>query len=72
MKRDDIIAMAREAGLPILWITETGVIKWADLERFTALVAEAERNGLKRAAECFRMCEHKGVCDEKAKSNETS
>jgi hypothetical protein len=31
---------------------------------------KAERERLKSAAECFRMCEHKGVCNEKAKSNE--
>ncbi len=33
-------------------------------------VRESERERLKSAAECFRMCEHKGVCNEKAKSNE--
>ena len=43
MTRDEIIVMAGKAGLPILWITETGVIKWTDLERFASLVAEAER-----------------------------
>ncbi len=79
MTRDDIIRMAREAA------TEDGSVKRSDgkniviyaaktslfLERFAALVAAAERNRLQLAAECFRMCEHKGVCDEKAKSNET-
>ncbi len=39
MTRDEIIVMAGKAGLPILWITETGVIKWEDLERFASLVA---------------------------------
>jgi len=48
-----------------------------EIERVNAHIKEledavkAERNRLKSAAECFRMCEHKGVCDEKAKSNET-
>ena len=40
MNRDDIIRMAREADLPIAWITETGVLKWSELESFAALVYE--------------------------------
>jgi hypothetical protein len=40
MTRDDVIRMAREAGLPVHWVTETGVIKWSDLERFAALVTD--------------------------------
>jgi hypothetical protein len=69
MTRDDIIRMAREAGYDP---NDGGVFKFDDFdfERFAALVAAAERERLKSAAECFRMCEHKGVCDEKAKSNE--
>lgn len=43
MSRDDIIRMAREAGLPLAWISEKGVIQWEQLERFAALVAERER-----------------------------
>ena len=43
MTREDIIRMAREAGLPEAWISETGVLKWSDLERFAAIVLEAER-----------------------------
>lgn len=65
MNREDIIRMAREAGL------NPDDLAVQFLERFAALVAAAERNRLQLAAECFRMCEHKGVCDEKAKSNET-
>jgi hypothetical protein len=38
-----IIEMAREAGLPEAWISETGVLKWSDLERFAALVRADER-----------------------------
>ena len=77
MNRDDIIRMAREAGWKDLREFDSEMHddifmgKTADLERFAALVAAAERNRLQLAAECFRMCEHKGVCDEKAKSNET-
>lgn len=43
MSRDEIMAMAREAELPEAWISQTGVLKWADLERFAALVAARER-----------------------------
>jgi hypothetical protein len=53
MTRDEIIVMAGKAGLPILWITETGVIKWADLERFAAIVAASERDAC--AKECDKI-----------------
>jgi hypothetical protein len=43
MNRDDIIRMAREAGMPMAWISVSGVLNWSDLERFAALVAAAER-----------------------------
>ena len=39
----DIIDMAQEAGLPLAWISEKGVIQWKQLERFAALVGAAER-----------------------------
>ena len=38
-----IIEMAREARLPEAWISETGVLKWSELEAFAKLVAAAER-----------------------------
>lgn len=66
MNRDDIIRMARESGLL------DGPVFAQGLERFAVLVASAERARLQSAAECYRMCEHKGVCHEKAKSNETN
>lgn len=76
MNRDEIIKMARESNMDI----DNDGSEWgsiitaepADLERFAALVAAAERARLQSAAECYRMCEHKGVCHEKAKSNETN
>jgi len=46
MTRDDIIRIAREADLPIAWISEKGVLRWSELERFAALVAAAERESL--------------------------
>ena len=51
MTRDDITRITRESGLPLHWVTATGVIKWTDLERFAALVAEAEREA------CARICD---------------
>ena len=57
-----IIEMAREAGLPEAWISETGVLKWSDLERFAALVraeaqAEEREACAKVAEEHMRECE---------------
>jgi len=44
MNRDDIIRVARDAGLPLAWISEYGV-------RLAALVAAAEREA------CAKVCE---------------
>ena len=41
MTRDDIIRMAREAGISVPWDQEP--IPWSQLERFAALVAAHER-----------------------------
>jgi hypothetical protein len=35
-----IMELAREAGLPTAWISETGVLTWTDLEAFATLVRE--------------------------------
>ena len=43
---NDIIRMAREARLPVAWISETGVLKWSELKAFAALVAAAEREAI--------------------------
>ena len=43
MTKDDIIRMAREAGLPMAWISGSGVLNWTDLKDFANLVAAAER-----------------------------
>lgn len=45
MSRDDIIRMARS-----VW-GESAILPFADLERFAALVAEAERE------ECAKVCD---------------
>ena len=50
MNREDIIRMAQEAQMPFYW--DTGEITYLDkLERFAALVAEAEREA------CAKVCE---------------
>jgi hypothetical protein len=41
LSRDDVIRMAREAGISKPWDQEP--VKWETLERFAALVAAAER-----------------------------
>ena len=51
MTKDDIIKLAREAGLPMAWISDTGVLNWTDLEAFANLVAAAEREA------CAKVCE---------------
>ena len=51
MTNDDIIRMAREAGMPMAWISDSGVLNWADLLAFAALVAKHERE------ECAKVCE---------------
>ena len=52
MTTDDIIRMAREAGLPMAWISGSGVLNWTDLKDFAALVAAAEREA------CAKLCEN--------------
>jgi hypothetical protein len=47
--RDDIIRMAREAGISKPWDQEP--VKWETLERFANLVAAAEREA------CAEVCE---------------
>jgi hypothetical protein len=56
MTKDDIIKLAQKAGMPMAWISDSGVLKWTDLERFSHLVAEHERE------ECAKLAE-KTICD---------
>ena len=48
MNRDDIIRMAREAGISKPWDQEP--VKWETLERFADLVAAAEREACAQIA----------------------
>ena len=52
LNRDDIIRMAREAGISKPWDQEP--VKWETLERFANLVAAAEREA------CAKVCEAEG------------
>ena len=56
MTRDDIIRMAREAEVPMEYSFNNGATVWdlhPSLERFAALVAEAEREA------CADVCERR-------------
>ena len=71
MTKDDIIRMAREAGLPMAWISGSGVLNWTDLKAFADLIAahkaevitaEAYRCGVEAGAvaereACAKLCE---------------
>lgn len=46
-----VIDMAREAGLPEAWISDTGVLKWSDLERFAELARADEREACAQLSE---------------------
>jgi urease gamma subunit len=59
----DVMAMGRHDG--ILFTSK-------ELEAFANLVRAQEREKLQLAAECYRMRKHKGVCNEKTKSNEAN
>jgi hypothetical protein len=52
MTQDDIICMAREAGIDE---PESDWMYWAAMERFAALVAAAEREA------CAKVCESEGA-----------
>jgi hypothetical protein len=56
MNRDDIIRMAREAGISKPWDQEP--VRWETLERFAALVAAAEREAC--AALCDKIADDDG------------
>ncbi len=56
MNRDDIIRMAREAGISKPWDQEP--VKWETLERFANLVAATEREAC--AALCDKIADDDG------------
>ena len=60
LSRDDVIRMAREAGISKPWDQEP--VKWETLERFANLVAAAEREA------CAKVCDE--LADEAAKEQD--
>jgi len=48
-RKRTIMELAKESGLPIIWMSDTGVLKWSDLEAFAKLVREDERERIKQA-----------------------
>lgn len=70
MNRDDIIRMARQAGISKPWDQEP--VKWETLERFTALVAAAERDRLLSASELCRVCEQRRIRHETTTQDEAN
>jgi len=61
----DTIEMAREAGFPLAWISDSdgGVIRWKDLKAFEALVRADEREALQ--AEVLEQCRINGMSAER-------
>ena len=51
MDKDDIIKLAREAGMPMVWISNSGVLTWTELIAFANLVAATERES------CAKLCD---------------
>jgi hypothetical protein len=68
MTKEELIRMALEAGMPMAWISDSGVLNWTDLKRFANLVAahkaevalaEAYRCGYKAGMEAAAViCEN--------------
>lgn len=58
LSREEIIRMARESGIPLAWVSDTGVIQWSQLERF-ASAAYAAGAAAEREA-CAELCEVHG------------
>jgi hypothetical protein len=46
MTKDELLSMARKAGFPTAWISESGIVQWAQLERLVALARADEREGI--------------------------
>ena len=53
MDREHLMALAKDAGLPTAWISDSGVLTWTDLEHFAALVAAHEREECAKVAKQF-------------------
>ena len=51
MTKDELLSMARKAGFPTAWISESGIVQWAQLERLVALARAEEREA------CAKVCD---------------
>jgi hypothetical protein len=51
MTKDELLSMARKAGFPTAWISESGIVQWAQLERLVALARADEREA------CAKVCD---------------
>ena len=65
MTRDDIIRMAREAGMPVEWLEEYKAITWEEFERFAALIEQhLISQGYRRCAQGQRETQHCALLEE--------
>ena len=51
MDKETLISLAKDAGLPMAWISDSGVLSWLDLETFANLIIAHEREGCAKALE---------------------
>jgi hypothetical protein len=74
MTQDEIIKMARQAGVDKWWDSgnEQREVLQKHLVVFAKLVAAKEREKIHKAKECCILCEQKGVCNENTKDDETN
>ena len=63
MTKDEIIQMAREAGLPMPWISDSGVLNWTDLKAFADLIAAHKAEVI--TAEAYRCGHEAGAVEER-------
>jgi len=53
MTKDELLSMARQAGFPTAWISESGIVQWAQLERLVALARADEREACAKVADRY-------------------
>ena len=63
MNKDEIIKLAREAGLPMAWISGSGVLNWTDLFAFANLIAAHKAEVI--TAEAYRCGNEAGAVAER-------
>jgi hypothetical protein len=53
MTKDELLSMARKAGFPTAWISESGIVQWAQLERLVELARADEREACAKVADGY-------------------